>query len=147
MRRKRKDQTGYVYRERDFWYVRYYDDRVIDGQLCRKRIAKKVVAAAGITAKKAREMAAEQLADIIKPQLSPETALTLEDFVEKVYFRRIPGRLRPSTQRGYLVIWHDQLKPYCAGFMAARCAYEAHPGCARSAGPSRPTQRKFHEAR
>src|SRR2546425_3017910 len=59
-------------------------------------------------------MAEQQLADIIKPKLCPETAMTLCDFVEKVYFPRIEQRLRPSTLRGYRVMWEDQLKPYCA---------------------------------
>jgi integrase len=111
--RKRKQQRGSLYRERGFWYIRYYDDRVIDGQLHRKRIAKKITSANGINLKKAREIADQELSQIIKPQLSPETALNLVDFVEKVYFPRVDQRLRPSTLRGYRGIWKDQLKPYC----------------------------------
>src|SRR5262249_54201176 len=110
--RKRKKQHGSVYREGGFWYVRYYDDRVIDGQLHRKRIARKLTSVEGVKKDKARELAEETLAEIIKPKLSPETALTFTDFVEKVYFPRIKQRVRASTLRGYRVMWH-QVKPHC----------------------------------
>src|SRR4051794_22647905 len=105
--RNRRGQRGSVYRDRGFWYVRYYDDRVIEGELRRKRIAKKLVACDGVPAKKARELADQKLTDIIKTHLSPESALTLESFVDTIYFPRIEQRVRPSTMRGYRVVWND----------------------------------------
>jgi hypothetical protein len=36
----------------------------------------------------------------------------LTEFVDSVYFLRIEQRTRPSTLRGYRVMW-KQLKPFC----------------------------------
>jgi len=86
----------------------------LDPAICRNgRIARKLTRVDGVKKEKACELAEETLAEIIKPKLSPETALTLIDFVEKIYFPRIKQRVRASTVRGYRVIW-DQVKPYCA---------------------------------
>jgi integrase len=63
--------------------------------------------------KQARDEAKEFLATINKPSLQPETAVTLVQFVERVYFPRVEQRLRPSTLRSYRVEWDAQLKPYC----------------------------------
>lgn len=112
---KKTKQTGSLYREGGFWYLRYYDDRVINGEVQRKRIAKRISTAAGVSKSRARELADETLADITKPELAPEAALTLVDFVEKVYLPRVGQRVRPSTIRGYHVIWDGQLKPHCEG--------------------------------
>src|SRR5262249_39660613 len=45
---------------------------------------------------------------------SPENVVTLEHFVERVYFGRIEEHRRPSTVKGYRDIWECHLKPRCA---------------------------------
>ena len=44
--RRHRQQKGSLYRERGMWYVRYYDDRAINGQVQRKRLAKQLGAEA-----------------------------------------------------------------------------------------------------
>jgi len=113
--KRRREQKGTVYKKCGMWYLRYSDFRVIDGELQRKRLAKQLGAVDEMTRQKARDEAKNFLAGINKPTLQPETAVTLINFVEKVYFPRIEQRLRPSTLRSYRVEWDAQLKPYCGG--------------------------------
>ena len=111
MKRKR-EQRGTVYAKSGMWYVRYSDFRVTDSQLERKRLAKQLGTLAGMTKKQARTEAKNFLAKINAPTLTPETAVTFTAFVESVYFPRIEQRTRPSTFRGYKVLWRE-IKPFC----------------------------------
>lgn len=114
MKRKPKTQNGSLYPEGRFWYLRYYDNRVIDGQVQRKRLTKQLASVTDADDEKARELADDFLKTINKPRLRPETAVTLVDFVERVYFPQAEeDDFRPSTLRGYKEIWNDQLKPHC----------------------------------
>jgi integrase len=112
--KRRREQKGTIYRKCGVWYLRYSDFRVTDGQVQRKRLAKQLGSVGEMTKLKARDEAKFFLATINTPTLQPETAVTLVQFVEKVYFKRIEQRLRPSTLRSYRVEWDAQLKPYCA---------------------------------
>jgi hypothetical protein len=60
----------------------------------RKRLAKQLGSVVEMSKEKARDEAKEFLATINKPTLQPETAVTLVQFVEKVYFPRIEQRER-----------------------------------------------------
>src|SRR5215469_11609776 len=81
MMRKRK-QTGTIYRKGDTWYLKYNDDRVINGEVTRKRIARQLGSVDDMTKKKAREVAEDFLKTINAAILSPETAVTFVAFVE-----------------------------------------------------------------
>jgi integrase len=103
---------GTVYAKSGMWYVRYSDHRVIDGKLERKRLSKQLGAVADMTKKQARTEAKNFLAKINSPTLTPETAVMFTAFVESVYLPRIEQRTRPSTYRGYKVLWKE-IKPFC----------------------------------
>jgi hypothetical protein len=93
------------------------DFRVVDGSLKRVRLRKELGPVKrgtidGLTRAQARELAKDQLADVNNPKLNPGTAVKLVDFVEQIYFPRVEQRVRPSTARGYKLLW-TQLKPFC----------------------------------
>src|SRR5215472_18493053 len=110
---RKREQAGTIYRKGDVWYLRYSDDRVINGAVQRKRLARQLGSVAEMTKKKAAEEAMRFLTTINRPTLPAENALKLTAFVDSVYFPRIEQRLRPSTLRSYRVEWDAQLKPYC----------------------------------
>jgi hypothetical protein len=110
--KRTREQSGTVFAKSGMWYVRYSDFRVTDGQLERKRLSKQLGTLAEMTKKQARTEAKKFLAGINAPTLTPETAVTFTAFVETVYFPRIEQRTRPSTYRGYLVLWRE-IKPFC----------------------------------
>ncbi|HTU40812.1 MAG TPA: hypothetical protein VMF10_03835 [Candidatus Aquilonibacter sp.] len=122
MRRKRQ-QDGYIFKARGIWYVRYFDTRVIDSEVKRVRIAKQIAkvrdsidgALTTITKAKARELAGPILAKINRPDKTPETAVSLIHFVERLYLPRMQQQKRPSTVKGYRDIWNNHLKARSAG--------------------------------
>src|SRR5580658_3032103 len=97
---RRRQQDGYIFKVRGIWYLRYFDTRVIDGEVRRVRIAKQLAPIAGVNKNKAREMARPIMAQINLPRYAPETAVTLTDFVERVYLPRMEQQKRPSTVKG-----------------------------------------------
>jgi integrase len=95
------------------WYLRYFDFRVEDGELKRKRLCRSLGSVADMTKQRAREEAKNFLTTINKPTLAPEAAVKLTDFIDGVYMPDAEQRLRPSTYRGYEILWRA-LKPFCA---------------------------------
>lgn len=122
MQRKRQ-QNGYIFKARGIWYVRYFDTRVIDGAVRRVRLAKQIAkvrdtvggVATTITKAKARELAGPTLAKINEPDKTPEMAVSLIDFVDRIYLPRMQQQKRPSTVKGYRDIWNLHLKPRAVG--------------------------------
>jgi integrase len=115
MRRRRRQQAGQIFKSAGWWYIRFYDTRVIKGEVKRARIAKQVVPTQGITKAKAKELAKPLLAAINQPVQKPETIVMLSDFVEGVYLPRMQQQRRPSTYTGYRDIWEDHIRPRCRG--------------------------------
>jgi integrase len=107
-----RTQKGEVYRKGQKWYLRYFDFRVEDGQLQRKRLCRPLGSFSDFTKQQAREEAKNFLATINNATLAPENARKLTDFVDSVYMPDAQQRLRPSTYRGYEIIWRA-LKPFC----------------------------------
>ncbi len=122
MKRKRQ-QDGNIFKARGIWYVRYFDTRVIDGEVKRVRIAKQIAKVqekingvlTTITKAKARELAKPTLSKVNQPDRTPETAVSLVDFVERIYLPRMEQQKRPSTVKGYRDIWANHLKSRSAG--------------------------------
>jgi len=114
MRKRTRQQAGQIFKAGEWWYLRYYDTRVVDGELKRVRIAKKVALAKGTTKTKARELARPTLNSINGPhRYAAETAMKLSAFVDQIYLPRIEEQKRPSTYCGYRNIWENHLKPRC----------------------------------
>ena len=121
--RQKRQQDGYIFKARGVWYVRYFDTRVIDGAVNRVRVAKQIAKVRDtidgllttITKAKARELAGPILAKINRPDKTPETAVSLVDFVERLYLPRMEQQKRPSTVKGYRDIWNTHLKARSVG--------------------------------
>jgi len=111
-----RTQKGEVYRKGQKWYLRYFDFRIEDGQLKRKRHCKPLCAVANMTRTQARDEVKRFLETVNKPVLAPETAVTLVDFIDSVYLPRLKQDVRPSTYRGYNFLW-AALKPFCADYL------------------------------
>ena len=122
MRRKRQ-QDGHIFKARGIWYVRYFDTRFIDGEVKRVRIAKQIAhvrekingVLTSITKAKARDLAKPTITKVNQPDRTPETAVSLVDFVERIYLPRMEQQKRPSTAKGYRDIWENHLKGRSVG--------------------------------
>jgi integrase len=111
---RQRQQTGQLFRRSGQWFVRFYDHRVICGELTRKRLSKRLGACNVLSKPRAREEARAFLATINNQQAKPESALRLDDFIATIYFPTIErSGLRVSTIRGYRSLW-KQLAPFAA---------------------------------
>jgi len=116
--KRKRQQDGYIFKARGIWYVRYFDTRVVDGEVKRVRIAKQIAKVrekingvlTTITKAKVRELAKPTLTKVNQPDRTPETAVSLIDFVERIYLPRMEQQKRPSTVKGYRDIWENHLK-------------------------------------
>jgi integrase len=115
--RRNREQSGQVFQRHGSWYVRFYESRVIDGEVKRLRVCKQLadVTTRGKNPPTAITDQAKELVQAVnRPHCPPEKVVRLGDFVEKVYFPRIEQHVRPSTLKGYRDIWAGHLKPRCA---------------------------------
>ena len=116
MHRKRQ-QKGYIFKARGYWYVRYFEDRTVNGEMRHDRIAKQIgeVTTRGKRPpQKVVEAASEIVAAARITNATPGRVLTMSEFVDRVYFPHIQNHKRPSTIKGYKDIWNNHAKAQCA---------------------------------
>ncbi len=116
------NQSGYVFRKGDAWYIRYRDSVVENGQLVRKQLCKKLSAVDPEHVRLRKppqsvlELATEEMSPVNSTSLEPSKNVTLQDFVTLVYFPNIKAQKRASTLKGYKARWDSQLKARCGQF-------------------------------
>ena len=116
MRRKRQ-QNGYIFKARGHWYVRYFVDRTVNGELRHDRVAKQIgeVATRGKRPpQKIEDEAREIVAAATTTNANPGRVVTMGEFVDRVYFPHVQQHKRPSTLKGYKDIWRNHAKAHCA---------------------------------
>lgn len=116
MRRKRQ-QNGYIFKARGHWYVRYFEDRTVNGELRHDRVAKQIgeVTTRGKRPpQKIEDEAREIVAAATVTNANPGRVVTVGEFVDRVYFPHIQQHKRPSTLKGYKDIWRNHAKAHCA---------------------------------
>jgi len=138
--RRNREQSGQVFQRHGSWYVRYYESRVIDGEVKRVRVCKQlgdVITRGKLPPTQIAEQAREIVGTVNRPAYVANKVVQLGDFVERVYFPRVEQHLRPSTRKAYKDIWTIHLKPRCSSaWMKDVRAYHvqqwldeiAHPG-------------------
>ena len=102
--KRRRQQNGYIFKARGYWYVRYFEDRMVDGKLRHDRVAKQIgeVTTRGKRPpRKIEDEAREIVAAATVTNANPERVVTMEEFVDRVYFPHIEEFKRPSTLKGY----------------------------------------------
>lgn len=117
-RRRKRQQSGSIFKARGSWYVRYFEDRVIDGQLRHNRIAKQIEPGHHswkTSTPDDRRRGAGDRRRCNRHQRDPHRVPNIGEFVMRVYFPHIEQFKRPSTLRGYRDIWENPVKARCAG--------------------------------
>lgn len=113
MRRTRRHQKGYVFKKGSVWYLRYYD-RVLDsaGTVEHKQKCRKLADAIGRnrTKQAALELAEDFLRSFNDGTMTPESSMTLQQYVEDYYLPYVQEQKRLSTYKGYWYMWSRHLK-------------------------------------
>jgi len=113
------NKKGYVWREGDSWYIRFRDARVVDGQVVRKQMARKLCRVLPEHSRLTRPPACVKqeaiafMENINKSEVAPERMLTIGDFVAKVYKPHIETRHARSTVHHYTYYLEHILVPRC----------------------------------
>ncbi len=108
---------GTIYQARGTWYVRYFEDRLVNGTVQHVRVARQI---APITTRGKRPPRGieDQASVIVKEACvlnsTPERVLTIGDFVEQVYLPWVEHSKRLSTLKGYRDIWQNHFCPRCS---------------------------------
>src|SRR4029077_1137950 len=114
-----REQQGYVWREGDWWMLRYRDSLVIDGKLVRKQVASKlspVLEEHNRLSRPPEYVRQEQqrfMARINGNRNNPERNVTLGDFAKNVWLPFIENRHAASTVFHNRYYWQRILEPRC----------------------------------
>ena len=114
---RKRQQTGYIFKAHGQWFVRYFEDRMVNGVLRHDRVAKQIgeVTTRGKhPPEKIKDEARKIVAAATVTNANPERVLTMKEFVDHVYFPHIQQYRRPSTLKGYKDIWRVHAEGRCA---------------------------------
>src|SRR5579862_6247060 len=113
MKRTRRHQKGYLFKKGSTWYLRYYD-RVMGaaGDVEHKQKCRKLADVVGRyrTKQAARELAEDFLRSLNDGSATPESSMTLLQYVEEFYLPHVEEQKRLSTYKGYVHMWSRHLK-------------------------------------
>jgi hypothetical protein len=102
--RRKREQNGTVFQARGIWYVRYFEDRVENGEIKHVRVAKQL-GAVTTRGKRPPKLIEDEAKAIVSAasvtNAAPDRVLTIGDFVDLVYFPHVEQHKRPSTLKGY----------------------------------------------
>jgi integrase len=107
-------QRGYIYEASGSWFVRFYQNEIVDGverrvqrshRLCFKDDRDHPTK----TCKAVRRLAADAMAEV-NAQVAPVVNQTVLDFWDTTYLPFATENLRHSTVHGYEQIWNQHLK-------------------------------------
>jgi integrase len=113
--KRTRHQKGYLYKKGNLWLLRYYDYEVLpDGTIHRVQKTHKVAERVGVyrAEKAARVLADEFLAPLNDRRATPQSTMTLTNFVESIYLPFVQTHKRISTFHGYRNMWKGYLKPH-----------------------------------
>jgi len=113
---KTRHQKGYVYKKGSGWYVRYYDyERQQDGSIKRVQKARKIAPVCDQyrTKRAVMALAEEFMLPLNSGMDTPQSTMTLEQFVEQTYLPHVESHKCASTYKGYKDIWKVHLKARC----------------------------------
>jgi integrase len=122
-------QQGYIYEASGSWFVRFYQNEIVDGVERRvqrsHRLCFKDDAHPSKTCKAVRRLAADVLAEV-NAQVTPVVNQTVAIFWEKTYLPFAEENLRHSTVHGYKQIWKQHLKGHFGATLIRD--YKTHHG-------------------
>jgi hypothetical protein len=112
---RRVKQSGYIMRHRGWWVLRYRERVGIGGKIETVQRAKRLVPvdAQHKTKASVRDLAQQELEPLNRHLAEPLRLTNLGDFVDRVYLPFVKQQKRPSTYRGYSLMWADYLKLRC----------------------------------
>src|SRR5438309_1439237 len=108
-------QSGTIEKSGKLFVLRWWEQRLENGALVRKRLRKVLGPATSTTVPPEIKRAAERhMADVGARKVPAGSMVKVGDFVETVFLPGLTKRVRPSTAKGYRENWHHWLKAFAA---------------------------------
>ncbi len=111
---RRRFQDPKPKREGRWWYVLYWQDKLLNGRRSRHRKRIKL-APATMPEREVRKIAAEALRPLNQGLISIGSATTFEEYVESVYVPTVLPLMAKSSQERYRGVIKNHLKPNFGG--------------------------------
>jgi hypothetical protein len=111
---KRRSQRGkgHLFQKDGFWWLRYNDVELTNGERVRKRKLARIARTTEVPNKgDARKSAQEFLESAVGTDSTAACTISVLDFAEKVSFPHAKQQLSASTYRGYMNVWNRYWKP------------------------------------
>jgi integrase len=114
-----REQKGYIWREGNWWLLRYRDSVVTDGVAVRKQVSRKLAPVELEHRRLKRppasvlELAEEFLAPLNAESYEPTKNLSLVDFGKNVWLPHVKTRCAASTEHAIRYYWEHVLAPRC----------------------------------
>jgi integrase len=107
-------QQGCVKKKGGWWVLYYRDNVMVNGQVERKLIAKRLapISDRHRTEKDLQGLRDEVLGPVNSGKTRPESTLTVQEFAEEHWLPDVRENCKPSTVAGYETIWRTYLKPH-----------------------------------
>jgi integrase len=108
-----KTQRGYIFRKGKFWFLRFHDTVLREGQAVRVQLCRKLAPYSDTyrSEKSVRSLAAEILLPINSGTLDVRSTMPVLAFIESVYLPEIKEKKRASTYKNYRDIFRIHLQP------------------------------------
>jgi integrase len=105
-----RHQSGYIFRKGGVWYLRYYEP---DAPGERRQCCRKLADYSDRYRCKSdvRSIAEEFLRPLNEGRFSPQSTLTVTEYVDSYFLPYAMGEHRPSTYAGYETLWNTYLSP------------------------------------
>ena len=109
-------QKGHLFHRGDWWYVRFFDDVLVDGVAQRKQVSKQLEARYSEYRSGSRKLLQPFVDRILQPvnqgKLDVRSTQTVVSFGDDVYLPEyVTKQLRPASQKQYKDVWKNHLKP------------------------------------
>jgi integrase len=113
---RHRKQTGYLFRRRGWWILRYRVTVCDNGELRKVQRAKQLVLvdAEHRTRASVQHLIEEVLRPLNQQAYAPETITRLGQFVKRIYLPHVAEQKRASTSKGYKNKWNLYLESRCS---------------------------------
>lgn len=114
---RKREQSGYLFKRRGRWVLRYGETINQSGVLKTVMRSKQLQSTNKLDAKTEAD---EILQPLNNHAYAPETAVTIRDFVTQVYLPFVKAQKRSTTSKGYREMWHNHLDVRCGNMMVRK---------------------------
>lgn len=105
-------QSGQIFKSHGAWFVRFYEDQLVDGQPVRRRVTKRLAAVSPQYSRKSDldDLVDETLGPVNRVATTPEGSLLLDDFVDRYFLPWVKSKRKPSTHKFYSEAYDNHVR-------------------------------------